>query len=199
MKTIWSFLILFSLNLSQAADTIPELYYIQSESGKYGLVDLEGKLRVDTVYDAKIHISLNHEYGEAIFKKDGKWLLINYKNEMVLDLSQYSSFSIQFKEGMLAVTDAKTGKSGYVNRKGEAVIPFVYDLTHTFDDETQLAVVSQNGKWGIIDVEGKWVVSPKYDHIYEIVSKNEFIVMIDEVYYGVNLKGEILYEEEIGC
>lgn len=199
MKAICTVLFTLMFGFSIAADTIPELKYIESESGKFGLADTKGNILVDTVYEDIVYVSLNQEFGEVMMMKDGNWKIINYKNEVVVDLSNYSSFSTRFQKGLLSVTDIKTGKSGYINRKGEKVIPFKFEMTYTFEENYDLAIASIDGKWGVIDLKGNWVVSPKYEHIYEIVSDNELIVLIDGVYYGVNLAGKILYEEEMGC
>jgi hypothetical protein len=199
MKKIMSLLVAVFTSFTFAQDSIPTIKFLESENGKFGLTDMDGNILVDTIYDENVYISLNQIKGEAMFKKGGNWMIVNYKNEVVLDLSSYSSFSTSFSKGLLSVTDENTGKSGYINRKGEIVIPFKYEMTYSFEEDFPYATASVNGKWGIIDTEGNWIMGPKYEHIYEIISENEFIVLIEGTYYGVNLAGKILYEEELGC
>ena len=199
MKTLFYAVAVFFVTSSFSQNAIPKVHFITSESGLFGLADTDGNLLVDTIYDENIYASLNLEKGEAIFKKNNEWQIINYKNELVLNLSSYSSFSTIFSWEMLSVTNSKTGKSGYINREGEVVILFNFEMTYSFEKELPLAIASVKGKWGVINLKGEWVLNPKYGHVYEIVSENEFIVLIGKAYYGINIDGKVLYEEEMGC
>jgi hypothetical protein len=181
-----------------AQDTIPTIKYIRSESGKYGLADQNNKMLVDTVYDGDWYASLNQELGQAMFKKGKYWLLINYKNEIIIDLTGYSGHTNCFIRGMIPATDDKTGKAGYLNTKGEKVIPFIFENTNPFKKDLPYASASFNGKWGVIDEQGKWVLQPKYEHVYDIISNNSFIVMIKDEYYYVNANGKIISKAPVG-
>lgn len=50
---------------------------------------------------------------------------------------------------------------GYINKKGDLVIPFNYDKAKPF--ENGFAYVEKNGKSGYIDKNGKIVVPLEYD------------------------------------
>jgi hypothetical protein len=55
---------------------------------------------------------------------------------------------------------------GFINTMGETALPFVYDSAQGFNGG-QSAIVSQKGKWGLIDRKGKWLIKPKYQRLGE--------------------------------
>lgn len=81
-----------------------------------------------------------------------------------------------FKEGIAAVAihnESGKLKWGYINTKGEVIIPFEYDggndanefgkMEDVGDFSEGLAYVCRNGKWGYIDKQGTVVIPIKYD------------------------------------
>jgi hypothetical protein len=95
----------------------------------------------------------------------------------------YTSAS-DFSEELAAVQDAQTGKYGYINKKGETVIPFLYDEVGRFGHDRDghqafdgLAYVNigmtsegrykifSDGKWGLINKKGEVVLPIKYGYI----------------------------------
>lgn len=59
-----------------------EIYSIQSEEGKWGFCNKDGKIVVPCEYDI---VSELNEYGFSAIKKEGKWGAINSKGEIVLE------------------------------------------------------------------------------------------------------------------
>ncbi len=83
--------------------------------------------------------------------------------KMVLE-SQFEGAG-QFKHGLAPVK--KNGLWGYINRKGEVVIPFQFKDAEPFSDDPILAPVEDNNElseknWGYIDQKGEWVVKPSF-------------------------------------
>ena len=54
-------------------------------------------------------------------------------------------------------------KYGYINSKGQIVIPLVYDYAYTFEDG--YARVKKDGKYGFIDENGNIAIDIKYDYV----------------------------------
>ena len=52
------------------------------------------------------------------------------------------------------------GKNGFINAKGELVIPPTFRKAYPFSDG--LAAVSVGGKWGFIDTQGRTVIEPRF-------------------------------------
>ena len=68
---------------------------------------------------------------------------------------------LDFAEGLARVW--KGGLFGFVNRRGEEVIPCKYELAMDFAHGA--AAVRIGDKWGYIDRAGEWLVEPVYDKI----------------------------------
>ncbi len=96
-----------------------------------------------------------------------------------------------FSQGMATVQ--LNGKFGYINTKGEEVIPPIYADAYAFED-VGLAKVIRFGKCGFVDTQGNEVVPLEYQELYAFA--NGFAVAAREGKYGyVNTKGE----EAIPC
>ncbi|ROI10055.1 WG repeat-containing protein [Chryseobacterium sp. H3056] len=87
------------------------------------------------------------------------------------------------------------GLGGFINQKGEVVIPLIYDHYAIFSNG--LSVIRHNGKWGIINRSNETVIPFKYDQCqYPVSSK---IIACKDAKYGiVNLKNEVLLPFEYG-
>jgi hypothetical protein len=77
----------------------------------------------------------------------------------------------------------KQGKYGYMNHKGEMVIPVKFDKAEDFHEG--LAQVEINGKWGYIDHAGNIVIQPQFDFALKFscgmaaVGKNRQYTFVD--------------------
>lgn len=79
-----------------------------------------------------------------------------------LDMST-DYFMVDFSdEGLAAVL--KNGKEGFVNTKGEVVIPFIYEWVKSFS-EGLAAVCNDSHHWGFINTRGEVVIPLIYDGV----------------------------------
>lgn len=77
--------------------------------------------------------------------------------------------------------DDKTGKMGFINEKGEFIIPCIYDTARSFSNG--IAYVKKDGKSGYINTQGQEVIPLMYDNLWE--AENGFIVASNNGKYGV--------------
>lgn len=91
---------------------------------QYGLIDWDGTLICDTVYD---YISYEYEQKRKI-GKNKKFGVINVNGEEIIE-PLYSGMS-DFHEGLLAVE--KNGKWGFIDDSNNIIIPFQYDAVTDF-------------------------------------------------------------------
>ncbi|GHV12530.1 hypothetical protein FACS1894219_05630 [Clostridia bacterium] len=63
----------------------------------------------------------------------------------------------------------KNGKCGFINTKGDVVIPYIYDSVHWFCEG--YAAVKKGGKWGFIDDTANIVIPFEYDDVISIPTK----------------------------
>ena len=96
-----------------------------------------------------------------------------------------------FSEGLAAVQ--KNGMIGFINRKGEVVIPFRYPyhgnpLSSFVFDNGHCIVADTTGKCGVINRKGEWIIQPKYDNIdaYE-----EYVIAS-----SAGVRKQLTYEEK---
>ena len=110
---------------------IPEfsngLALVMTKDGKCGFIDKAGKEVIPCVYD--------------------KIEFINPVGDGGIAQIQYADY---FSEGIACVK--KDGKWGYINTKGEEVIPFEYEEAKLFSEG--LAPVKKDGIWGYVDMKG---------------------------------------------
>jgi hypothetical protein len=55
------------------------------------------------------------------------------------------------------------GKSGFINAKGEWVIPPKFEAMGMFSANGLAMARGDNGKWGFINAKGEWVIPPKFE------------------------------------
>jgi len=83
----------------------------------------------------------------------------------------------------------ESGLWGVVHN-GETIVQPKYEITEVFEQKYIKAKI--NGKWSLLDKEGKVIIPPKYDDISDIDKETEsvFYVVKDEKAGLVNMKGE---------
>ncbi len=96
-----------------------------------------------------------------------------------------------FSEGLAAVQ--KSGMIGFINRKGDVVIPFRYPyhgnpLSSFVFENGHCIVADTTGKCGVINRKGEWIIQPKYDNIdaYE-----EYVIAS-----SAGVRKQLTYEEK---
>jgi hypothetical protein len=137
-----------------------------SNGGRVGYINANGK-PVFPVGSVKAS-SLQESFGEF---HDGLLLLSNYPNTEFMDISgsivkfvnidRASSFS----DGLAAALDRITQKWGFINTKGEFVIPPTYEKSYVpylrpFSDDRALIVM--HGKYGFLDRTGAFAIEAKF-------------------------------------
>jgi hypothetical protein len=96
----------------------------------------------------------------------GLWSSINTRGKLI-GAYRYSSILLFTDSGLAAVaiqTGEKEEAWGFINKKSEAVIDFVYTDALNFNEDGW-TTVEQNDKYGIINEKGKVLVAPTYESI----------------------------------
>lgn len=71
-----------------------------------------------------------------------------------------------FPCGLMLAYKGNGEKFGYIDKKGNAVIPYKFKMAYNFIPELNRAiVVMENGLFGVIDTKGNFVFQPKYQCI----------------------------------
>ena len=127
----------------------------------------------------------------GVFCSDGKRGYYNSYTGKIVVPAQYRRAWI-FSEGLAAVQ--KNGMIGFINRKGEVVIPFRYPyhgnpLSEFVFDNGHCIVADTTGKCGVINREGEWVIQPKYDNID---AYDEYVIVS-----SAGVRKQLTYEEKV--
>jgi len=139
--------------------------------------------KLSYIYDKAVADTL------TVFFQNGKRGFLNIYTGKIEIPAQYDKAWI-FSEGLGAVI--KGNKLGFINKKGETVIPCQFAWKNSFGQNKEFlfkggycAVSDASGKQGIIDKNGEWVISAQYDDIaapfngYRIVYRDNKCGLLD--------------------
>ena len=156
--------------------------------GKYGLVNSHGSLVLNAVYEnignfseSRIYVQKDGKYG---FYNSKMKLVIEHQYSSVSDFrSKRSIVELNGKKGVIDLLGAYIipmnydqiiyqekeqtylleidGKFGMMNRNGDTIIDFKYDLLSNIRENRIL--FSAEGKYGYLNYKGREVVSPEHD------------------------------------
>lgn len=139
-------------------DGLVQVAFQQGNSLQWGVLKESGEWAIPPEYDFKEAFYLRFLRDTFVVPKQGKWGIINSKNETILPfeyeeivLPFYERPEIFFRYGLVAVKQGNLW--GYVNFKNKVEIPFQYLEAQAFEGE--YARIKTKGGWGYIDRKGK--------------------------------------------
>lgn len=127
----------------------------RNEAKDWGLVDFSGKVLMPFSYDEIKDLG----DGYLSYKKDGKWGLLK-KDGTLLTKALYDEIGA---EGNGRLPAKAKGTWLYLDTEGKTAISLPKSIQSALPFKDGYAGVKENGKWGIIDVNGNWTVKPIYD------------------------------------
>ena len=127
------------------------------ETSYYGVLNKRGEALLNINYDS---IYFYDNFLAASIDKSGQrdWHLFDQNGERI-GVYSYSSLKPYGKLFMAL----RNGKAGLLNKMGEEISPFLYDEIK--EAKNGLSVVSYQGRKGLIDQQGHWVITPYNDSI----------------------------------
>ena len=141
------------------------------------------------------------QYNYFILKKDELYGIIDRKGNMVV-VPQYTDIKIPNPEkGVFVCYQGDSTK--VLNEKGEEILTQYSDvqpiqLKNIISDlmyEKNVLKYSQDGKYGLVNLQGKKITKPIYDEIDSLPYKEgELIVRENEKYGVINMKGNKIIE-----
>jgi hypothetical protein len=144
---------------------VVELYDYANNSKGYNFIDLdERKLLQKPIQDARYFSK-----GIAPVKVSGKWGLINYSGDFVIE-PIFDDIRRQFErklvERPIGISNAYAiveigNMQGIIDEKGNFIIKPLFNYIKEFSDET--AAASWSGKSGYIDAKGNHIIPNKFD------------------------------------
>jgi hypothetical protein len=168
------------------------LAWVKSEDGAFVAINETGEevLRLSEATGVRCF-----REGLAPFEmKGGKWGYVDKTGKVVIEPAY--GIACDFTHGLAAVE--QNGVCGFINKKGETVIPMQYIDAHNFTSEGYAVVGISAGhrkvKYGVIDKKGNYVIEPEYNEMQ--ADGNEFYVGNLEdgrpVYGYINAQGKVI-------
>ena len=165
---------------------------MDSATGKWGFIDLDGKFINDERYCRVSPFS----GGYALVQKDedGKAAYINTDGDYITSfVFDFDKSQKGFSEGMAYVKYFNEGGYGYINEKGEMAIDISFGDAGEFSHG--LAPV-KNEKYVYIDKTGKTVIDGDFIRISRF-SKDGYAAVVQDDKYGIiDANGEWLFEPQ---
>lgn len=132
---------------------------------KYGIITIENKEVVPFVYDNIQPFLLDNNI--IMCCKNGKWGAIKaytWKTVIPFEYDDYNG-CFEYNNNLLCVRKGE-GHNGYINTKGDVVIPLEHSTGWFFkDDEYTVFQNSKTGIWYSYNDKGKKVEIGKYDEV----------------------------------
>lgn len=150
--------------------------FLYKKNKQYGYCDSVGNIKIAHQYDTLSTWS----DGMALIRFKGKWGYINKREKMCVQ--PYYIIAYPFYEGSAAVYDGK--RWSFVNKEGKPVNSLDFDsIQQTVAGRWY---VYSKGKMGLCETNGKELLPPTFDAIYD--SGSNLIVYKAENRYGLILK-----------
>ncbi len=152
----------------------------------YGVYDRNGTEILPIVYDGiEIPQIYDENYTEIEYpyihvSLNGKWGIVNLKNEIVAPFVYQDRKNIRpFKNGYSAIMINQ--KWGFINNKGIQIVAPTYERVEDF--KMHFALVKSKEKWGVINEDGKEIIACIYSKVEYL--KNNFWAVKKENLWGI--------------
>ncbi|ADQ41939.1 KWG repeat protein [Caldicellulosiruptor acetigenus I77R1B] len=135
-------------------------YLLVSKDGKCGAIDSYGNMFVDIKYKTFEEVLSNKKFAEVLQRQENK----KVKNQSVLNKQNTEKKALEY------ISYEKINKNKYklifIKGSNKTKSKEVYENIK-YIGLNNLIAVSKNKKWGIVDINGKFVVTPQFEDIKE--------------------------------
>ena len=156
------------------------------KDGKYGLIDLSGKVLLSCEYE-QIEPIIS-ENNSLITVKDGKKGLVSTTGSIIIDneYTDIKALTSKYEDGYIVKNE--DGKVGVIGTNKKVLLPIEYeDIKNVYSDNTYVA--KSDSVWQIINIQTGEKVKFSYDDAIQI--NNGYIVVVENDKYGIiTSKGE---------
>ncbi|MBK8953756.1 MAG: WG repeat-containing protein [Chitinophagaceae bacterium] len=163
--------------------------------GYYGYVNKQGDEVITALYDDA------EDFSEGLAAVKGQWeggfstfAYINKEDRTVIipaSKTEAIEWAYSFRNGRAVISRGKE-KVGMIDKKGNEIIPCMYDEVGEISDS--MIAVKMIDKWGYCDINGKLIISCRFEEAHSFY-EGEALVKSGDAYY-INKKGEFLRAEK---
>ena len=127
-------------------------YAVVSQDNKYGIINRDGEFTVPLEY-AQIRFRYSNENLFSVGTHEGSIGMIDAHNNIIVPFGVYDVIH-DFFGGLAGVKSGN--KWGYINIRGEILIPVIYDdFSYRSFENSDFTFVQQGGKWAVINKSGE--------------------------------------------
>lgn len=188
--------------------TVPLMgYLIVKKNSHYGLIDLDGKILLDCVFDKILYTSVkglyvvklgirswlhdvitNQQYGESYedIVPDGRMTSRNLETGLMYEWPK-DKYYFEEKNYTIRTFPLKVksnGKYGVIGKNGKTIIPCTADgieflSENEYDERQKYAVINTRKKYGLVSiVTGEYSIPPAYDYLNNVYICNLESVLV---------------------
>lgn len=141
----------------QCDQCFPEKGEEDSSFGKWGYIDINGKIEISPQFDLALDFD---EEGVAVVSQNNKAFFINTSGKQMFNKTFQEAY--KFSDGISRVRVGD--RYGFIDLKGNELIPFIYSSASDFFDGYS-SVQLNDGTWGVINKNGKFIMPPVFDEL----------------------------------
>ena len=173
-------------------DNVGNMYIVNINS-KYGLINSSGKEVIEVEYDNIVSDEYNYDYSKIGYilsqktKEGYKFGYANDKGKIILDCEYEEVRRVsEYKGEDIYLILKENGRYGILKNN-----KFVVDLKYQdifYNDSVDRFIVEKNGKYGVLDRDGKEIIKPEYT-MFGIDEEGIFFLDNNKtIYYDANGK-----------
>ena len=148
-----------------------ETFFEASKDKKYGVLDAKGKIILPLIYDGFMHYQAGGSFSIA---QNGKWGRI--------DTFFRQTLPFKYNNPVYGNRFSEKEKIGYLNEKGEEILPPLYDA---IDPEGDYLRVKQNELYGLTDKQGKIILDLAYWQMHSVNKKGTICRVLKDKKWGL--------------
>lgn len=162
-----------------------DLALVQSGK-KYGYINKKGDFTINPIYN-----------NATVFREDIAWVVkpndaptaINTQGEILFTLREAEEVE-NFSGGLARFKTVD--KYGYINIKGEVVIPPIYQAAHMFSEGLAAVKDSLTDGYGYIDTGGKIVINYQFDDATNFRNNQAIVLLANSGYGTIDKQGKYI-------
>jgi len=174
------------------SEGLAHIVLYDTDTARHGFIDKDG----NTFYKDYFNNNTGDFHdGLAAFEIDLYFGYVDRNGDIVIQPEYFMAYG--FSEGFAVVAN-EDDKHGFIDKKGNLVIPFKFEhniegtyLYQGFSDG--LSAVCVDGKFGYINTKGDFVIEPKFDYA-ERFSDGLALVIADGLYGYIDRNGNYIIE-----
>ena len=146
-------------------------YFKYNENGKYGVIDKDGNIVIEAQYDDIVIPNLEKDIFICYNKETDKNTVLNSsKEELFTDYQNIEAIKLKNIANVLCYEKSvlkyeKDGLYGLIDFEGKEITKNIYTSIENLQSTEGKFLVSQNEKYGVINLKGTVLVKSEYDEI----------------------------------